>query len=47
MSYVNDFLSFLNNGMNNLGPNGWAVVSAIVLAVGFLCMRGFGSRSNY
>ena len=25
----------------------WIVLSVIVLLVGFVCMRGFGSRSNY
>ena len=25
----------------------WIVVLAVVSACGFMCMRGFGSRSNY
>lgn len=25
----------------------WILVSIAVLVVGFLCMRGFGSRANY
>ena len=33
--------------MNNLGPNGWAVIAVLVVAIGFVCMRGYGSRSTY
>lgn len=25
----------------------WMAACAVLLAVGFLCLRGFGSRSNY
>ncbi len=25
----------------------WAIVLAAMIVVGFLCMRGFGSRANY
>jgi hypothetical protein len=25
----------------------WVMLSIIVLVVGMICMRGFGSRSNY
>jgi hypothetical protein len=25
----------------------WLIVLAVVVGVGFLCLRGFGSRTNY
>jgi disulfide bond formation protein DsbB len=25
----------------------WAIVTAIMLVIGFFCMRGYGSRKNY
>jgi hypothetical protein len=25
----------------------WIAISFVVLALGFICMRGFGSRNNY
>ena len=44
------FDGLLNNFvrmMNNLGPNGWAVIAVLVVSIGFVCMRGYGSRSTY
>ena len=32
---------------NALNRDEWIVVLAAVTFLGFLCMRGFGSRSNY
>ncbi|MEM1303278.1 MAG: hypothetical protein AAGG46_00190 [Planctomycetota bacterium] len=31
----------------NLSREEWLIVLAAVTAAGFLCMRGFGSRSQY
>ena len=30
-----------------LGPQGWLLCFVIVMVAGVVCMRGFGSRSNY
>jgi hypothetical protein len=37
---------FLDNVVR-LDRGTWVWVSAIVVALGFICMRGFGSRTNY
>jgi hypothetical protein len=33
--------------MGHLDRNQWFFVFAGVLVIGFVCMRGFGSRNNY
>ena len=30
-----------------LSRNEWLIVLLLVTVIGFLCMRGFGSRNNY
>jgi hypothetical protein len=32
---------------DRLGPRDWFFVLAIMIVVGLVCMRGFGSRSQY
>jgi hypothetical protein len=32
---------------DHLGMNGWLLVLAAMIVVAFVCMRGFGSRSQY
>ncbi|TWT36160.1 hypothetical protein KOR34_10590 [Posidoniimonas corsicana] len=32
---------------NTLSRDEWMIVLAAVTVLGFLCMRGFGSRSSY
>ncbi|MCH7751680.1 MAG: hypothetical protein IH898_05940 [Planctomycetes bacterium] len=34
------------NWLNSLDYQEWFLLLGIVAALGFLCMRGFGSRSN-
>jgi hypothetical protein len=33
--------------MLHLGPKGWFVVLGVLVILGVLCLRGFGSRSHY
>jgi len=33
--------------IDRLGPTEWAVALGAAIVIGFVCMRGFGSRSNY
>ncbi len=33
--------------IDRLGPTEWVLVLGAVILVGLVCMRGFGSRSNY
>ena len=41
--YVSEVLRFLNQ----LDTQEWVLVLLGLVVVGFLCMRGFGSRSDY
>lgn len=40
---INQFFNYINS----LGTTGWAVVGAILVTLGVLCMQGYGSRDNY
>ena len=42
-SLINQFFSLIHR----LDTNGWAIVGVIVVGLGVLCMRGYGSRDNY
>ncbi len=35
------------NSMANFSYREWLVVSGVALVLGILCLRGFGSRTNY
>jgi len=35
------------DAIDRLGPTEWALALGAVIVVGFICLRGFGSRSNY
>jgi hypothetical protein len=49
--FATSFDSEIWNGamqfVNHLDRNGWIVVLFSVLLVGSICLRGFGSRSDY
>lgn len=47
MERLNDASGDLWNWFNSLSRDEWMIVLAVVTALGFLCMRGFGSRSSY
>ena len=33
--------------VGELSPTKWLVVFAVAVAVGFVCLRGYGSRKSY
>ena len=33
--------------LERLGPREWVMILAAMIIVGVVCLRGFGSRSNY
>ena len=33
--------------INHMDMQQWAVALALVIVVGFFCLKGFGSRNNY
>ncbi len=33
--------------LDRMGPQEWVIVLAAMIVVGFFCLRGFGSRSQY
>lgn len=55
MSSVFDYLSELTTSgvgaswrwFNALNREEWIIVLAVCCVLGFLCLRGYGSRSNY
>lgn len=40
-------LKLLTNHVRHFGPQEWFLSLIGVVVVGFVCLRGFGSRSNY
>ena len=46
-SAISKMLSAFNFVVSHLDPTDWCAVAAIVITIGFLCMRGYGSRANY
>jgi hypothetical protein len=46
-SFVSEIWNGAMNFVNHLDRNGWIVVLFSVLLVGSICLRGYGSRSNY
>jgi len=44
---LNDFLGNSWRWFNNLNREEWLIVLAVFAVTGFLCLRGFGSRSEY
>ena len=41
------YLDLLTRNAHNLDRQHWIVISVVVLGVGLVCLRGFGSRNNY
>ena len=33
--------------VNHMGPQQWLIACGLLMLVGLLCLRGFGSRNNY
>lgn len=47
MRYVNQIIEKLSRMATNMDTGSCLILVCIVLTVGFVCMRGFGSRNNY
>jgi hypothetical protein len=47
MHYFNGMYNQMLHHANQLSPQQWVMLLAIMLGIGVLCLRGFGSRSNY
>jgi hypothetical protein len=41
------YLELLTRNANSLERQHWILISVVVLGVGLVCLRGFGSRTNY
>jgi hypothetical protein len=41
------YLELITRHANNLDRQHWVLISVVVLGVGLLCLRGFGSRAHY
>jgi hypothetical protein len=44
---IESFLSPIFRQMNSLDRQQWIFVFVAALVMGFICMRGFGSRTKY
>lgn len=44
---INRILSSVFSFINSLGPQGWGLIAVVLVTVGVICMRGYGSRDNY
>lgn len=47
MSFVNSLTHKFSRTATNLDPSQFLLVVACVLLVGLVCMRGYGSRTNW
>lgn len=47
LDQVFSFVHYCTNQVTHLDRTHWVWISAVVAVVGFVCMRGFGSRTNY
>jgi len=41
------YLELVTRHANSLDREHWVLLSVVVLGVGLVCLRGFGSRTNY
>jgi hypothetical protein len=44
---VYQYLDQLTRYAGNFDRQHWVLLSVVVLVMGLICMRGFGSRTNY
>ncbi|MHB1038400.1 MAG: hypothetical protein ACYC35_28340 [Pirellulales bacterium] len=42
-----DLYNSIMRSLDRLSAQEWLLVFGIVVIIGFFCLRGFGSRSNY
>lgn len=47
MKTVNSYLDAAGRYVNHMGMWEWFFVTLVVVVIGMMCMKGFGSRSNY
>ena len=45
--YFFKFSSAIHRQLGDLSRTQWVMVLSVVLVIGFICMRGFGSRTKY
>jgi hypothetical protein len=47
VDFLWQYLDRVADYAGSLDRNQWIVLAVAVVLVGFICMRGFGSRNNY
>jgi hypothetical protein len=48
MSYqIMNYVDAVTRSVGHLHREHWIAISVVVLVLGLICMRGFGSRNNY
>ena len=47
LHYINTFYHQVLHYADRLSPSQWVMLLVVMLFLGVLCLRGFGSRTNY
>ncbi|MCA9189060.1 MAG: hypothetical protein R3E01_04255 [Pirellulaceae bacterium] len=47
MSAITRVINSINHMFMSMNSNHWAILAVLLVGVGVICMRGFGSRKNY
>jgi hypothetical protein len=47
MGTINYFIREILHLANRLDPQQWLLVLVVLIIIGLVCLRGFGSRSQY
>jgi hypothetical protein len=44
---VTRFIDHVTNKVGEFDRNTWIIIAVFLVTTGFMCLRGFGSRTNY
>lgn len=45
--YISSCHQAIMNAINRMDMQQWAALAALVVVIGLICMRGYGSRNKY
>lgn len=47
MSFINKVISTFEKTALSMDSNDWAIAAVVMLAIGFVCMRGLSGKTNF
>jgi hypothetical protein len=47
MRFLNDVMRSISRMIESLGPTQWLIIGVALVVIGFIFLRGYGSRSTY